>query len=413
MDKKNIPSILQDALEEQIPPSEVHLWQAVKANLVVGRKSNQQGETMNTTNPRRRSSRLAFAAIAVVTLIVATLITPQGRAFAQSILQFFTRAESNTFELPPSQIPAIETVPTDSTALPPSPLTSILKAELQAGFDATELPMVPEGFKYLGARIYGNAISIEYEAQGGGGNLMIMQSKDGFIQSDWDRVPADAIIPVKIGELDGEFVEGTFVVYAGGTSATWNPEAAILRLRWKQDGIWIDMTKFGDVERIEYLDQAGMIKLAESLTTDPFPLDVKSAESQAGFDIWEPVKIPVGMTFLGAAFDPSLKMVSQSFGYYEADQRILIKQQPANTSEACDLCGIVGATASVENVQIGDVTGEYALGVWNLTDTGPVWQDDPYLKTIRWHKDGMAFELLYMGMEVEKEELVAIAASMK
>ena len=119
------------------------------------------------------------------------------------------------------------------------------------------------------------------------------------------------------------------------------------------------------------------------------------------------------MTFLGAAFDPGLKIVSQSFGYTETDRRILIKQQPANTGEACDLCGIVGPSASVQTVQIGDVTGEYALGVWNLTDNGPIWQDDPYLKTIRWHKDGMAFELLFMGTEVEKDELIAIAASMR
>jgi hypothetical protein len=33
-------------------------------------------------------------------------------------------------------------------------------------------------------------------------------------------VPADAIVPVKIGELGAEFVQGTFVVYPGATFAT-------------------------------------------------------------------------------------------------------------------------------------------------------------------------------------------------
>jgi len=58
---------------------------------------------------------------------------------------------------------------------------------------------------------------------------------------------------------------GMFVVFAGDTSATWNPDAPILRLHWLKDGIWFEMTKYGNVESIEYLDQVGMIALAESL----------------------------------------------------------------------------------------------------------------------------------------------------
>lgn len=83
------------------------------------------------------------------------------------------------------------------------------------------------------------------------------------------RAATERSIPVKIGELDGEFVQGTFVVFAGETSASWNPGAPILRLRWVKDGIWFEMAKFGDVESIEYLDQAGMIALAESLVYTP------------------------------------------------------------------------------------------------------------------------------------------------
>jgi hypothetical protein len=73
----------------------------------------------------------------------------------------------------------------------------------------------------------------------------------------------------------------------------------------------------------------------------------------------------------------------------------------------------VGASASVQSVQIQGVHGEYAEGVWVLTDKGAFWRDDPLLKTIRWQKDGMAFELIYMGSEMGKENLVAIAESMK
>ena len=45
MDSKKIQSILQDALEEEIPASQVNLWPAVKANLVAGKSQLlQQGE---------------------------------------------------------------------------------------------------------------------------------------------------------------------------------------------------------------------------------------------------------------------------------------------------------------------------------------------------------------------------------
>ncbi len=413
MDDKKIQSILQDTLEEEIPSSEIKLWPAIRASLVAGKNtSNQQGEKMYGTQPRRLQ-RVAFTVLMVAALAMIAFITPQGRAFAQEILQLFSRAESNSFPLSPSQIPDDDSDTSVPTAEPPAALVSVQQAELQAGFDAAELPSVPAGFEYLGTRVYENAIHLEYEAQGGGGNLIVTQSRDGFIQSDWDQVPAEAIFLVKIRETDGEFAQGTFVVPAGATSATWNSDAPILRLRWVKDGIWFEMAKFGDVEHIEYLDQEGMIALAESLTTDPFPLEVQVVESQAGFDVLEPTNLSEGMTFLGAAYDPTLKMTSLSFGYSDVERIILIKQQPVNSLETCDLCGVVGASASVQPVQIQGVHGEYAEGVWVLTEKGAFWRDDPLLKTIRWQKDGMAFELVYMGLEISKDNLVAIAENMK
>jgi hypothetical protein len=269
MDNKRIQSILQDALEEEIPSSQIKLWPAVKASLVVGEHQlYQQGEKMNTKK-LYRIPRLVFASLMIIALLAVVFVTPQGRSFAQSVLQFFMRAESTTFPLQPSQIVTSEPDPSAPTAEPPMPLISVAEAEAQVGFDIAELPFVPDGFNYLGARLYGNAVNIEYETQGHGGHLIIKQSQEGFVQSEWDRVPAHAVVPVKIGELDGEFAQGTFVVYAGETSATWNPDAPILRLRWVKNDVWFEMTKFGDVKVIEYLDQAGLIELAKSLAIKP------------------------------------------------------------------------------------------------------------------------------------------------
>lgn len=378
---------------------------------------------MNLTQPRRLS-RVAFASLMIVALLSLAFVTPQGRALAQSILQFFTRAESNTFPLEPSQLPVNPGDPSMPTAQPPSALVSVAEAEMQAGFDAAELPLVPEGFNYLGARLYGDAISIEYEAQGGGGNLIIMQSQEGFLQSDWDKVPAQAVTPVKIGDVDGEFTQGTFVVPAGETSAVWNPSAPILRLRWMQDGIWFEMTKFGDVEAIEYLDQNGMIELGERLTTDIFPLTLEEVESVAGFDILEPTWLPESLAFDGAAFEASQwepqnkdsVRTFYSFGPRLETNGIVLTQQPIKSVETCAICDLVGNSAEVETVQIRNATGEYAMGVWKADNAGNwIWSPDPWLQRLRWQEDGIAFELLYMGPpeEITKADLIAIAENMR
>lgn len=405
MDKKNIQSILKDAVEHEVPASQIDLLPHVKERLVAG--VNQQGEKMNSTTTRR-VSRVALAALTVFALLALAFVTPQGRAFAQSVLQFFTRAETNSFP-----VDVIEPNPLQLTAEPPTSLITIVEAEIRAGFDVAELPFVLDGFQYLGARMYRDAVALEYEALGGGGNLILMQSKDGYVESDWDKVPGDAIVQVKIGDVDGEFAQGTFVVMAGESSATWNASAPILRLRWVKDGIWFDLTKFGDGQGIEYLNRDELIELASRVTTNPFLLTIEEVQQYAGYDVLVPSTSPGGMTPLGAAFDPTLQMTSLSIGYSESERIILIKQQPIESPETCHLCGLVGASAAVQQVQINDASGEYAEGVWELTDNGPVWRDDPFLKTLRWQKDGMAYELIYMGIDLEKDSLVEIAESMK
>ena len=420
MDNKNIKSILQDALENEIPSSQIDLLPDVHSRLVAGNKFNrQQGEKMNKTYIKR----LAFSALAVLALLAAALITPQGRAFAQSVLQLFTRAESDTLPLQPWQSVYLNDTQVDGTALPPMPLITIVSdAERLAGFDAAELPSTPQGFTFMGARLYGKAISLEYEAENGGGNLIIMQSQDGYVQSDWDKVPAEAIIPVKIGDLDGEFAQGTFVVFAGDNKATWNPDAAILRLRWVKDGIWFEMTKFGDVQAIEYLGQPEMIELAKSMVyspteanTDPYPIkSIEDASDLAGYDLLVPSQeATTGFQFNGATYDPKNKMVSLFYAN-PAGEGFMVSEQPLGAPEDIyPLQGVVGAGAPIEEVEVIGSQGEYIEGVWELTDIGPVWRSEPSLKTLRWKTDTLFIEIGFQGSELAKDNLVNFAESMK
>lgn len=216
----------------------------------------------------RRLPRLALAALAAVALLAVASTTSQGRALAQEVLQFFRRADSYERPLPPGQVPGTQD-PSAPTAMPPAPLVSIAEAEALAGFDAKELPTVPQGFVFSGARAREGGMTIEYNAQGGGGALIINESSLGFMESEWDQAPAEFITAVRIGELNAEIVQGSYVVYAGETTARWNPDAPILRLRWIEDGIWFEMARFGGVESIAYLDQAALIALGESLVYEP------------------------------------------------------------------------------------------------------------------------------------------------
>jgi hypothetical protein len=299
-------------------------------------------------------------------------------------------------------------------------ITIVSDAERLAGFDAAELPSTPKGFTFLGARLYGKAISLEYAAEGGGGNLIIMQSQDGYVQSDWDKVPVDEVVPVKIGELDGEFAQGTFVVYPNETSGTWNPNAANLRLRWVKNGSWFEMTKFGNVESIEYLDRTGMIELAENMVykpaevnANPYPLNMEDVTKLAGYDLLIPKgEITDRFTFQGATFEPQNGTASLFYAN-EAGEGFMVGEQKLGLPEDIyPLQGVVGASAPVEEIKVNGFQGEYIEGVWELTDNGPVWRSEPFLKTLRWKTKTLFIEIVG-GAELTKEDLVKLAESME
>ena len=162
---------------------------------------------------------------------------------------------------------------------------------------------------------------------------------------------------------------------------------------------------------------------AQTSLESPFTLSVQEAEILAGYDVFSPIKPPSGMIFVGASYDEKYHIVAQAFGQNVDFVELSLWQQPLEYYQSCgdishrcdNMLGgnLIGASADIQTVQIGHVNGEYLEGVWELTDTGPVWHDDPYLKTLRWQNDGMAFELIFMGTELGKDDLVAIAKGMK
>lgn len=92
----------------------------------------------------------------------------------------------------------------------------------------------------------------------------------------------------------------------------------------------------------------------------------------------------------------------------------MVSEQPLKApQDIYPLQGVVGASAPIETIEVGNFQGEYIEGVWELTDNGPVWRAEPFLKTLRWKTDMLFVEIVYQGMEMEKSNLIALAESMK
>jgi len=471
MDNKKIQSILQDALEEKIPSSQIELWPAVKASLVAGKHPLiQQGEKMNTIKPRR-ISRAALIALMIVVLLALAFITPQGRAFAQSILQFFIRSESDAIPVPTEEpvtwvdlTPGLP--PATSTPLPaiasfaddcgdfPNPICSVEHIRGRVNFTVKELGIIPEGLYFIGATGGPDSISLSYEFENHAGGIHIFEER-------WTGVAIQvgasaAVEKVQIGGLTGEYVRGTFIMYPGDPVATWDMNAGNEILRWVDDGT--SYTMFANLP--DTLEKEGMAALAESMTTesvaklpmpvsepvdvwnpkDTYNLSISEAEELAGFKLLLPTRLPEILSLVGASHDAEHNIIEV---YYSLDQNlygpttegILLRQQIAPDLDDCFLCDIligdynefaedagnanyfkeiVPSAEDIETVQIGALTGQYVQGVWSGTDCcGWVWDPIPYRKNLRWWSNGMAFELSYFGMHIEKADMIKIAESLK
>lgn len=471
MDNKNIQSILQDALEEKLPSSQVELWPAVKASFVA-EKILQQGEKMNTTQPRR-ISRAAFITLTIVVLLALALITPQGRAFAQNILQFFIRTEGDAIPVPTSEpvnwvdltpgVPSATKTPQPAMAIFAndcgdygSPTCTVEQIRSKVDFTIKEPADIPDGLYFIGASGGPDSIYLLYYYENQSGSLSVMvELWAGVPSPQTDLIGASATVEkVRIGNLTGEYFKGTFVYEDGDNTATWDPDFGIETLRWVDDGISYTMNYSYPPTP---LGKEGMVALAESMTLEPvaklpmpvptedpylwdpreyWNLNISEAEQQAGFKLILPAKLPEILSLFAAQYDDKANIVGVYYrlevpGMPPNSDGLVLRQQVAYTPSNCALCDIlvedssapmeldplrmtVPPNSNLEIVQIGAVTGKYVEGGWHHPDgCCYAWDSEPYFKTLRWWVNGQAFELSYMGMDIEKEDMIKIAESIK
>ena len=290
-------SLILDQLAKQAFPDDIDPWVVFQGSLSkkeIAMRSRPFA-IFRPKDPNKRLRRVFGIVFVLLAIITAVMMIPQGRALAEVVIQFFGPALATSFPvsevgpeptIAPTFVPQLKPAiigepgqfaPTASVNEIPShdpacdDSSSLLSyhcqislAEEKAGFDALEFAIDPKGLVF--SRIDTNPvlkmISIEYAAIGGGGTLRLTQSDGELLTSTWDEVPSGEVSEVQIGKNPGEFAKGMFTVTGQEMKASWNKDAPIWRLRWREGGRLFELSKMGDPYYIEYINQDVLIQLA-------------------------------------------------------------------------------------------------------------------------------------------------------
>ena len=275
MNEKQINQTLTQLAEDGVP-ADANLWPALRARLAGPQPAAfaEKGTPMLkpvSGGPLALAFRaVGTASLAVLLLAAALLITPQGRAWAQSVWQFFTLAPAESFPVTPVAASEADA----PTAEPPSVNAAECGADLDCQLDSAKAllgftPVVPAedfaGLQLDAVDASDGLLRLSYSAHGGGG-LVFTQGGADLIDSRWNQVAPGAVELVQVNGAPAEFVQGTFVVPADSSTAIWDSTAPVLRLRWQgSDGRYFELAKLGAPEHLDYLDEAALIALAESI----------------------------------------------------------------------------------------------------------------------------------------------------
>src|SRR5215216_6416038 len=208
-----------------------------------------------TTHGIKRRQTLTVIYLTVTLLVGLIGFTPQGRAFAQSIIKFFTTTDKDSIQLSDEEVNWYYTpVPTralslvnvtplptsldDCSALSSRYECEIRKIERQLSIDLKEFSTPPPGWRFTTVDSYtaavatytGTMIDISYKTSGG--YLDLMQGNGDFPPDQ--EVLASAVERVQIGQYYGEYVNGGFWLRNGDKNITWTSEGTDQRIRWKE-----------------------------------------------------------------------------------------------------------------------------------------------------------------------------------
>ncbi len=130
------------------------------------------------------------------------------------------------------------------------------------------------------------------------------------------------------------------------------------------------------------------------------------------FTVWELGTIPAGMYFAGATGGPDQVAVLYDIGDTRAG--VMLVEEPWTEKSATPWK--IGASAIVEPVQIGDITGEYVRGSWSgkLGEPDYFWDPNAGSQTLHWIKQDVFISMEGWGPAalVDKNAFIELAENL-
>ncbi len=255
MNKQKFRTTLQQAAEELAPARKIDLWPALKAKISLSRSQQTEGLKMKKNSSPRWAFKPIYTIALAMIFVVAAFALPQGRAFAQQIWHFFSQGDSNMMSgVTPSprnwveQTPGVAAATVTPEALPATTemtfasdcgadneaRCSVDEIRAKVNFSVFALPEIPDGMAFVGANGKPSLVSLTYMAYDQRSSLVIQQENfDPAAAPLAAQVGADAEIEqVKVGNLDGEYVKGS---YNGNYDIpVWDSSIDLQTVRWVQ-----------------------------------------------------------------------------------------------------------------------------------------------------------------------------------
>jgi len=386
--------------------------------------------------------KLAVAMLVLLTITIFT-VTPQGRAWAQDVMQFFRKINSATVQLSDEQtkqmyeintqydLPLVPVfVPTVSPEMAAiagceTPQKSqsyrcqIALAESKLGFDLKELPEKPIDWEFKSLSfntdsqyaIMSYDLDFKHTTYTSYSSLQFTQGEGDFSNFDWyknnpwDAVPADKIETVSIGAYKGEYVKGGFGLPPDSNTLVWF-DADRQRLAWSEGKNWYLIDFYPNLNVAGTMGRDQLIHLAESLVTSPIettePLSpdhltsISDAEKISRLDLKAPTLLPMDIVFSYARYFPDGQQVRLIYGLNEELTIHAWEGEPINYNE------------SSGKYEIVNINGEVAY--YDHTEGS-----DSHL-FLWWQKDGLNYHMVYdqsIGGRIDKEKILLIAESMQ
>ncbi|MEW5871739.1 MAG: hypothetical protein AB1894_20900 [Chloroflexota bacterium] len=359
MNEHPLTRILNRLAEEGVP-ADLDLRFAIYRRLEMSKTQPQRGVFPMKTSfaqPRRFAVGILLT---VLFLAVALLATPQGRAWAQNALRFFSQASSDV-RLVPTLSATLGAIPTDdATALSQvmaSSTTDILPFQDTCGsrysarcsmiqiremvtFPVSELTELPKGWEFLGATGGPELVRAYYQSETG--MLELSQEPDGSPALNTWSVGADAVVEsVVVGGVPGEYVQGAWIDPGENAGAVaWDASIPERILRWEVQGIRFTL-RFIPAKSDKGIrpDKAMMVAFAARVALEPdkevVPISTPHAaiddvSVEAGFLVDEPGWLPERYVFETAKYVPENNLVCLFYGYPDSESiaNLVIVESP-------------------------------------------------------------------------------------